>query len=46
MTCRFNDESTIPVVMRSHHWHMKRSARIPLWMRQAFGQPQRPHAIV
>jgi hypothetical protein len=46
MTCRVNDESTTPVVIRAHHLHMKRSARIPLWTRQAFGQPHRPHTIV
>jgi hypothetical protein len=39
------DGSTIPVVMRSHHWHMKRRVRIPLWMRQALGHPKRPHAL-
>ena len=30
MTLRLIDGSTIPVVIRSHHWHMKRSVRIPL----------------
>jgi hypothetical protein len=46
MTCRFSDASTIPVVIRSHHSHMKRNARIPRWTRHAFGHPHRPQMTV
>ncbi len=46
MMCRFSDASTIPVVICSHHWHMNRSARMPVWTRQALGQPHRPHITV